>query len=52
MWDIKCLIIPAITGANKIVKEKKNLTKNLEAVLGKHSVYSVKKKELYLEHHT
>ena len=36
MWNLKCTIIPIITGAAGIVK--RSLRKNLEAVPGKHSI--------------
>jgi len=48
-WNLKCTIIPIITGATGIVT--RSLRKNLEAVPGKHSIYSLKR-QLYLEHHT
>jgi hypothetical protein len=38
-----------IIGATRIVT--KDLKKNLEAVPGKHSVDSLKKRQLYLEYH-
>jgi len=37
--NVKCMIIPLITGATGIVT--KGLKKNLEVILGKHSVYSL-----------
>ena len=49
MWNLKCTIIPVITGATGIVT--RSLRKNLEAVPGKHSIDSLQK-QLYLEHHT
>ena len=41
MWNLKCTIIPAITGATVIVA--RSLRKNLEAVPGKHSIDSLQK---------
>ena len=41
MWNLKCTIIPVITGATGIVT--RNLRKNLEAVPGKHSIDSQQK---------
>jgi len=41
MWNLKCRIVPVIIGATGIVT--KNLTKNLEAVPGKHSTDSLQK---------
>ena len=35
MWNVKCMTIPALTGATKIVT--KGLRKNLEDIEGKHS---------------
>jgi hypothetical protein len=49
-WNLKCTIIPEIIGATGIVT--RSLRKNLEAVPGKHSLDSLQKKQLYLEHHT
>jgi hypothetical protein len=49
MWNLKCTIIPVITGATGIVK--RSLRKNLEAIPGKHSIDSLQR-QLYLEHHT
>ena len=40
MWNLKCTIIPVITGATGIVT---SLKKNLEAVPGKHSIDSLQK---------
>jgi hypothetical protein len=40
-WDMKCVIMPLIIGATKIVTE--DLKKNLEAILEKHSIDSVQK---------
>jgi hypothetical protein len=36
MWNMKCMIIPAVTGATGIVTI--GLRKNLEAIPGKHSI--------------
>jgi hypothetical protein len=41
MWNVKCTIIPVIIGATEIVT--RSLTKNLEAVPGKHSIDSLQK---------
>ena len=41
MWNLKCKIIPVITGATGIVT--RSLRKNLEAVPGKHSIDSLQK---------
>jgi len=41
MWNLKCTIIPLITGATGIVM--RSLRKNLEAVTGKHSIDSLQK---------
>ena len=41
MWNLKCTIIPVITGATGIIM--RNLRKNLEAVPGKHSIDSLQK---------
>jgi hypothetical protein len=41
MWNLKCMIIPVIIGATGVVT--RSLRKNLEAVPGKHSIYSLKK---------
>jgi hypothetical protein len=41
MWNMKCMIIPVVTGATGIVT--KGLKKNLEAILGKCSTDSLKK---------
>ena len=40
MWNLKCTIIPVITGATGIVT--RSLRKNLEAVPGKHSIDSLR----------
>jgi len=40
-WNLKCTIIPVITGTTGIVK--RSLRKNLEAVRGKHSIDSLQK---------
>jgi hypothetical protein len=42
MWNMKCKIIPVITGATGIVT--KGLKKNLSAIPGKHSIHSLKTK--------
>jgi hypothetical protein len=41
MWNLKCTITPVITGATGT--ETKSLRKNLEAILGKHSIDSIQK---------
>ena len=41
MWNLKCTIIPVITGATEIAT--RSLRKNLEAVPGKHSIDSLQK---------
>jgi hypothetical protein len=41
MWNLMCSIIPVITGATGIVT--RSLSKNLEAVPGKHSIVSLQK---------
>jgi hypothetical protein len=41
MWNAKCMIIPVVTGATKIVTE--GLKENLEAIPGKHSIDSLQK---------
>jgi len=41
MWNLKCTIVPVITGATGIVK--RSLRKNLETVPGKHLIDSVQK---------
>jgi hypothetical protein len=41
MWNLKCAIVPVITGATGIVT--RSLRKNLEAVPGRHSIVSLQK---------
>jgi len=41
MWNLKCTIVPVITGATGIVT--RSLRKNLETVPGKHSIDSLQK---------
>ena len=41
MWNLKCMIIPVITGATGIVM--RSLRKNLESVPGEHSTDSLQK---------
>ena len=41
MWNLKCTIVPVITGATGI--GMRSLRKNLEAVSGKHSIDSLQK---------
>jgi len=40
-WNLKCTIVPVITGVTGIVT--RSLKKNLEAVLGKNSIDSLQK---------
>jgi hypothetical protein len=44
MWNLKCKIIPVITGATVIVTRR--LRKNLEAIPGNHSIESIQR-QLY-----
>jgi uncharacterized membrane protein len=44
MWNMKCFVIPVITGATGIVSS--GLKRNLETIPGKHSVDSLQK-QLY-----
>jgi hypothetical protein len=41
MWNMKCMIIPVVIGAPRIVTEVSR--KNFEAILGKHSIDSLQK---------
>jgi hypothetical protein len=41
MWNLKCMIVPVIIGANGVVT--RSLRKNVEAVPGKHSIDSLQK---------
>jgi hypothetical protein len=41
LWNLKCTIIPVIDGVTGVVP--KSLRKNLEAIPGKHSIYSLQK---------
>ena len=41
MWNLKCTIVPVITGATGIVT--RSIRKNLEAVPGRHSMDSIQK---------
>ena len=41
MWNLKCMIIPVIIGATRIVT--RSLRKNLATVPGKHSIDSLQK---------
>jgi hypothetical protein len=41
MWNMKCFVIPVITGATGIVT--KGLKKYLQTIPGKRSVHSIKK---------
>jgi hypothetical protein len=49
MWNMKCMLIPVVIGATRMVTN--SLKKNLEAILGKHSIDSLQKTAI-LEHHT
>ena len=48
MWNLKCTIVPVITGATGIVT--KSLRKNLEIITGKHSKILYKTAILGLSH--
>jgi len=50
MWNLKCTIVPVITGANAIVT--RSLRKNFEAVPGKHSIDSLQKTAILGTAHT
>ena len=50
MWNMKCIIIPVVTGATGIVT--KGLKKNLAAIPGKHSVYSLQSTSILGTSHT
>jgi hypothetical protein len=41
MWNLKCMIIPVINGATGVAT--RSLSKNLEAVPGKHLIDSLQK---------
>jgi hypothetical protein len=41
MWNMKCMIVPAVIGATGIVT--RGLWKNVEAIPGKHSIDSLHK---------
>jgi len=41
MWNLKCTIVPVLTGATGIATRR--LRKNLETVPGKHSIDSLQK---------
>jgi hypothetical protein len=41
MWNMKCFVIPVITGATRIVR--KSLQKYLETIPGQHSIDSLQK---------
>jgi hypothetical protein len=41
IWNVQCVIVPLVSGATGTVT--KGLKKNLEAVVEKHSIYSVQK---------
>jgi hypothetical protein len=45
MWNLKCTIIPVITGATGIVT--RSLRKNLEAIPGRHSIASLQKTDIF-----
>ena len=44
MWNLKCTIVPVITGATGILT--RNLRKNLKAVPGKYSIDSLQKTDI------
>jgi hypothetical protein len=50
MWNIKCVIIPIVSGATGIVE--KAIKKNLEAITGNHFIGSVQKTDVELAHNT
>jgi len=50
MWNLKCTIMPVITGATGIVS--RSLRKNLETVPGKHSTDSLQKTAIFGTSHT
>jgi len=45
MWNVRCTIVPVITGATGIVT--RSLRKNLETVPGKHSIDSLQKTAIF-----
>jgi len=45
MWNLKCMIVPVITGATGIVA--RSVRKNLETVPGKHSIDSLQKTAIF-----
>jgi len=49
-WDLKCTIIPVITGTTGIVT--RSLKKNLENIEGKHSINSLQKTAILGTSHT
>jgi hypothetical protein len=50
MWNMKCMFIPVIIGATRIVT--RGLKKNLEAITGKHSIDSLQKTAILGTSHT
>jgi len=50
MWNLKCTVVPVITGATGIVT--RGLRENLEAVPGKHSIDSLQKTAVLGTSHT
>ena len=50
MWNVKCMIIPVVTGATGIVT--KVLKNNLEAIPGKYALYSLQKTAVLGTPHT
>jgi len=50
MWNLKCTIVPVITGAIGIVT--RSLKKNLEDIRGKHSIDSLQKTAIVGTSHT
>jgi len=50
MWNLKCTIVPVITGTNGIVTRRLRI--NLETVPGKHSIDSLQKTAILGTSHT
>jgi hypothetical protein len=50
MYNMKCMVIPVVTGATVIVTRA--LRKNLEAIPGKHSIDSLQKTAILGTSHT
>jgi hypothetical protein len=49
MWNMKCMIIPVVIAATRIVT--KALKRNLEAIPGKHSIDSLQKTAILATSH-